>query len=105
MIGNSSSGLVEAASFKLPVVNIGDRQKGRLSSENVISVPCERVAITEAITCATSEAFRQSLTDLVNPYGDGRAAEKMIKVLSEVSLDEGLIQKSFIDSVHANLGP
>ncbi len=85
MVGNSSSGIIEAASFKLPVVNIGTRQKGRIRASNVIDVNCLADDILSAIEMTLSEAFRAGLADLQNPYGDGNAAGKIARVLAERS--------------------
>lgn len=95
MIGNSSSGIIEAASFQLPVVNIGLRQGGRVRGRNVIDVACRRKEILHGINQATSPEFRHSLSDLVNPYGDGRAAERIMRKLKHVPLDETLLLKTF----------
>ena len=84
MVGNSSSGLTEAPSFRLPVVNIGDRQRGRVRAANVIDVPCTRDAILKGIKRATSARFRASLRGMRNPYDrfhDGRASERIKNVL------------------------
>lgn len=97
MVGNSSSGIVEAASFKLPVVNVGSRQAGRIRPRNVVDVECGRHAIGEGIRQATSPEFRDSLVDLVNPYGDGHAAKRIVERLRTVSLDSRLIVKRFHD--------
>lgn len=97
MVGNSSSGIVEAAPFKLPVVNIGTRQKGRTSSANIINSGYDRAEIVKAIQRATSESFRSELVGLVSPYGDGQAAGRIIKVLKETELDHRLLTKSFQD--------
>lgn len=97
MVGNSSSGIIEAASFELPVVNIGTRQAGRLQAENVIQVPCETGAIAEAVNTALSPAFRDTLRGLVNPYGDGYAAERITERLKTVALDDALLRKRFHD--------
>ena len=97
MVGNSSSGIIEAPSFRLPVVNVGDRQKGRLKAANVLDVPVEAGAIRSAIDRATSPGFRSSLSGLTNPYGDGHAAEKIVAVLQRVPLDEHLLVKRFVD--------
>ena len=67
MVGNSSSGIIEAASFHLPVVNIGSRQLGRVRGANVIDTPCQRLEITRAVEQATSTGFRDRLSDLRNP--------------------------------------
>lgn len=97
VVGNSSSGLIETPSFKLPTVNIGDRQEGRTRAINVIDVPPTYEAISEAIKKGLSPAFRDSLKGLTNPYGDGRAGAKIAKRLSEVALDKRLIAKRFED--------
>ena len=97
MVGNSSSGLVEAASFALPVVNIGSRQDGRIRSRNVIDVPAERQAIASGVTKAMSPDFAGTLRGLTNPYGDGDAAQRIVGVLSSVNIDEALLHKSFVD--------
>lgn len=96
-VGNSSSGIMEAASFKLPVVNIGNRQKGRLRPANVIDVGYSRAAITKGIAKAVSPRFRASLRSLKNPFGDGHAAERIVKAISEVALNQRLLAKKFHD--------
>ena len=104
MVGNSSSGIIEAASFKLPVVNIGNRQRGRVRSRNVIDVGYNRVEILKGLKEATSPEFRATLCDLVNPYGDGHAAERIIDHLKKITIDEQLLLKRFYDvgSIDAN---
>lgn len=97
MVGNSSSGIIEAASFKLPVVNVGTRQQGRVRPRNVIDAGHEPAAILDAIRRATSDEFRASLADLQNPYGDGHAAERIVATLAAVPLDRTLIVKRFHD--------
>ena len=100
MVGNSSSGLTEAPSFRLPVVNIGDRQRGRVRAANVIDVPCTRATILQGIKRAISPRFRASLRGMRNPYNrfhDGRASEHIKNVLKNVSLSDDLLKKSFHD--------
>lgn len=98
MVGNSSSGLVEAPSFKLPVVNIGDRQKGRVRAENVIDVfNYKGDTISNAISKALSSSFKASLKGMKNPYGTGDASEKIVKKLNTITLSEKLIKKSFFE--------
>jgi len=97
MVGNSSSGLLEAPSFQLPVVNIGDRQEGRVRARNVLDVGCERSEILQAIVQAASAEFRQSLEGLINPYGDGHAASRIVERLKTVPLNDRLIRKRFFD--------
>jgi UDP-hydrolysing UDP-N-acetyl-D-glucosamine 2-epimerase len=93
LIGNSSSGIMESASFKLPTVNIGTRQQGRERAKNVLDAAEDEASILEAIGLARTTEFRQSLKDLVNPYGEGRAAEKIVEVLTKVPLDHNLLMK------------
>ncbi len=97
MVGNSSSGIVEAASFELPVVNIGTRQSGRVRGPNVIDCDYDRAAIRAAIAQALAPEFRAGWAGLDNPYGDEGAAQRIVAVLREVSLDERLLIKRFHD--------
>ena len=97
MVGNSSSGIIEAPSFHLPVVNIGTRQDGRLRAENVIDVGYGRDDIRRGLAMACSPAFRRTLIGRPNPYGDGRAADIIVTRLREVTLDDRLIRKRFVD--------
>jgi UDP-hydrolysing UDP-N-acetyl-D-glucosamine 2-epimerase len=92
MVGNSSSGIMEAASFALPVVNVGMRQQGRERACNVIDVTAEADAIVRAIEGALRPEFRSGLRGMVNPYGGGTAATTIAKVLATVSLDGLLIK-------------
>lgn len=94
MIGNSSSGIREAPSFKLPVINIGTRQNGRLRASNVIDVDHDVSQIKDALKKVFNDSeFRDSLKDLKNPYGDGTAAKKIVDVLSNIEINQKLIQK------------
>jgi len=92
MIGNSSSGIMEAASFALPVVNVGTRQQGRERAANVIDAPAETEAILDAIHRALNAGFRASLRCMTNPYGDGTAAKTIAHVLTTVPFDGLLIK-------------
>ncbi len=93
MVGNSSSGIMESASFALPTVNAGIRQQGRERARNVIDAPADTPAILRAITQALSPEFRESLRGMVNPYGDGSAATTIVRVLTTVPLDGLLIKQ------------
>jgi UDP-hydrolysing UDP-N-acetyl-D-glucosamine 2-epimerase len=97
MVGNSSSGLIEAPSFRLPVVNIGTRQDGRCRAANVIDCPCERAAIWAAVRRALTPEFRNPLANLVNPFGTGQAAEAIVERLRTVELNDRLLRKRFHD--------
>lgn len=97
MVGNSSSGIIEAASYALPVVNVGNRQAGRVRGKNVIDAPLAANPITHAIEKALSPSFRLPLADLANPYGDGHAAPRIRKVLETVMISPALLAKRFHD--------
>lgn len=97
MAGNSSSGIVEAPSFELPVVNIGTRQKGKVLAANVIDVGYATEEIAAGIRIATSAKFREELRGLQNPYGDGHAGERIIEILRTIPIDDRLIRKKFVD--------
>jgi len=94
LVGNSSSGILEAPSFKRAVVNVGTRQHGRLRAGNVIDVPPERRAIADAIRRALDDReFREKLRTCVNPYGDGHAAERTVEILRTLAIKPALIAK------------
>lgn len=96
MVGNSSSGLIEAPSFDLPVVNIGDRQRGRLRGNNVIDVyEYSEQSISSAIKKALSPEFKSSIKGKKNPYGDGSASLKIVDKLKTLILNEKLLKKPF----------
>jgi len=92
LLGNSSSGIMEAASFALPVVNVGLRQYGRERALNVLDANPNVASILSKIEIAQSTAFRESLQGMTNPYGDGHAAERIVHVLTTVPI-EGLLRK------------
>jgi UDP-N-acetylglucosamine 2-epimerase (non-hydrolysing)/GDP/UDP-N,N'-diacetylbacillosamine 2-epimerase (hydrolysing) len=94
LIGNSSSGIIEAPSFMLPVVNIGIRQQGRERGINVIDVAHDEKAIIDAIKrCLYDTRFKERIKRSKNPYGDGHASERLVKMLSGIVLDKNLLQK------------
>ena len=98
MVGNSSSGIIEAASFELPVVNIGDRQQGRPRAANVIDTPCRSDSIAAAVRKAAAPGFRASLAGLANPYAQDRSAARIIgERLVSVPLEARLYKKGFVD--------
>ncbi len=97
MVGNSSSGIGEAPSFELPVVNIGTRQDGAVKATNVIDVSYSTEDILNGIRRATSQAFRESLIGLRSPYGDGGASERIAAVLRDTEINDRLMRKKFID--------
>lgn len=97
MVGNSSSGIIEAPSFGQPVVNVGTRQQGRVRAANVVDVGNRREEIAAGIERAASPAFRATLAELENPYGDGRASERIVARLRDVELGPRLLEKRFFD--------
>ena len=98
LVGNSSSGIHETASFKVPTVNIGDRQAGRLRPENVIDVSNNEGEIRKGIEKALyNEAFLENVKNCKNLYGDGKSSEKIVKILKEIPLSKELIKKNFVE--------
>ena len=97
MIGNTSSGIGDAPSFELPVVNIGTRQAGFERAINVIDVGYDTAGIDAAIRRATSTEFRAGLRGLVNPYGDGKSSARIAEALRSIPLDDRLLRKKFVD--------
>src|SRR5207244_3795867 len=94
VVGNSSSGLTETPAFRIPCVDIGSRQKGRLRSTNVISVGYEQHAIEEAIkTCLFDLKFREQVLSAANPYDSGDAAGTIARRLAEIQTGKTLLQK------------
>jgi GDP/UDP-N,N'-diacetylbacillosamine 2-epimerase (hydrolysing) len=94
LIGNSSLGLLEAPFLRLPAVNIGDRQEGRQHSDNIISVPHDREAIKKAVRVALfDESFLQKVEACANPFGDGRAGDRIAQVLAETTPDDSVLVK------------
>lgn len=96
VVGNSSSGLTEVPSFKKGTINIGDRQRGRIKAESVIDCEPNRDQIRVAMQRLFSEEFVHVAKQVVNPYGTGGVAEKIIAVMEDCRLD-GILKKSFFD--------
>lgn len=101
VVGNSSSGLLEAPSFKIPTVNIGDRQKGRLKADSVIDCAPVKNQISSAIKTALSSDFKESCKVTKNPYGNGGASEKIIQSLENIDFNH-LLNKSFFNISNLN---
>jgi UDP-N-acetylglucosamine 2-epimerase (non-hydrolysing)/GDP/UDP-N,N'-diacetylbacillosamine 2-epimerase (hydrolysing) len=105
VVGNSSSGLIEAPSFKIPVVNIGDRQKGRIRAANVIDVGPSASEIERGIRLALSPRFRRRLEGLRNPYeprANGATSRLIKDKLKELPVTEAVLKKEFYDVSFAN---
>ncbi len=97
VVGNSSSGITEAPSFKIGTINVGDRQKGRIRAESVIDCDGSSVISIERAFCKLySEKFQKRLPEVTNPYGNGGAAERILKVLQEYDLTN-ILKKTFYD--------
>jgi UDP-hydrolysing UDP-N-acetyl-D-glucosamine 2-epimerase len=97
LVGNSSSGIIEAPSLSLPVVNVGSRNVGREHAENVIFTTPNRAAIISSIRKALyDKKFREKIRKCVNPYGDGKASDRILKVLSKIKIDKKLLQKKIM---------
>lgn len=86
MIGNSSSGLIEAGVYQLPVVDIGSRQKGRLRGPNVIHANPEKIAVRDSLNLALSNEFHFRISQTTSPYGDGKSGQRIIDVLKSWAL-------------------
>jgi len=94
LVGNSSSGIIESSSFHLPVINIGDRQKGRERSINVIDTPHNKQKIKDAINHALHNSeFKKTLKNCRNPYGDGNASQRIVDILSHIRITPDLFKK------------
>ena len=96
VVGNSSSGLAEAPSFKIGTINIGDRQKGRIKASSVIDCEPNKDSILKSFEKLYSKEFQETLKTTINPYGNGCASKKIVEILKSVDL-ENIIKKSFYD--------
>lgn len=94
MLGNSSAGILEAPLLKLPVINVGNRQKGRLHAENVEFVAHDTSAIRAAVQRAVYDStYREAVRRCKNPYGDGRSSPRIAEFLASIPIDEKLLIK------------
>jgi GDP/UDP-N,N'-diacetylbacillosamine 2-epimerase (hydrolysing) len=93
-IGNSSSGLTEAPSFKIPTINIGDRQKGRIKAQSVIDCLPLKEEIVKSISLGLSSEFQEKLLNITNPYGSGGASKKIVEILKNIDL-KNVLKKQF----------
>lgn len=105
LVGNSSSGIMETASFSLPTVNVGMRQQGRERPINVLDAEADSSAILAAVNKAKSAEFRQSLIGMANPYGDGFASETITRILTTVPLSQELLMKRRADDPGSAAAP
>ncbi len=96
-IGNSSSGLIEVPSFKIPTINIGDRQRGRLKADSVIDCEPNAESICSAMKKAQSDEFKAVCLDAVNPYGDGKTSAKVVSAVKKMLNSDVNLKKKFYD--------
>lgn len=97
LIGNSSSGIIESSSFKLPVINIGTRQLGREKAQNVIDVDYSSKEILDALSYIKTDEYQMKLKNCKNPYGDGKASEKICEVINGIEINIDLLNKKFVE--------
>lgn len=96
VVGNSSSGIVEAPSFRIASINIGSRQKGRVRADSTIDVEVEKQQIIDAIATIYTDAFQERLHTVINPYGQGNSSQKLVSIIKSVDLSK-LKSKKFYD--------
>ena len=96
VVGNSSSGLTEAPSFRIGTINIGDRQRGRLKAKSVIDCEPKQQSIQKAFERLYSNAFQEQLASVQNPYGEGGASAAIVKILEKLPFED-LLKKQFYD--------
>ncbi len=96
VIGNSSSGILESPTLKKPVINIGNRQKGRLKAKNIIDCKKNTLSIKKAIEKSLNAKFIKSLSTLRNPFGNGQTSKKSIKIIKKTNLKKLLIKKFYL---------
>ena len=94
LLGNSSAGILEAPYLKLPVINVGNRQRGRMHAENIQFVDHDKDAIVAALKLAIFDtAYREMVLTCTNPYGDGSSSERIAGILAAVDINESLLIK------------
>ena len=98
IIGNSSSGIIEAPSLGIPTINIGDRQRGRVQATSVINCEPTKEDIDKAIRLALTDDFRVVAKETTNPYGDGNTSDRIVKVIRDFVLNDKVnLKKQFFD--------
>jgi len=96
VVGNSSSGIIEAPSFRVGTINIGDRQKGRIRAQSVIDCKPNKAGIRRGFKKLYSSSFQRTLKTVKNPYGKGNAAKKIARIIKTYNL-ENILKKEFYD--------
>jgi len=97
VLGNSSSGIIEAPTFNIPTINIGDRQKGRIQTKSIINCTSKKDAIIESIKKALNVDYINSLNSIVNPYDGGDTSCKIMDILIKVLHSPINLKKKFYD--------
>ncbi|WP_417821478.1 UDP-N-acetylglucosamine 2-epimerase [Terasakiella sp.] len=97
VIGNSSSGIIEAPILKIPSINIGDRQRGRMRTPSILDCSGDITEILAAIQLALNHQFRQSIKNTPSPYGNGNTAQKIINILQQTDWSSNSLKKTFFD--------
>lgn len=104
LIGNSSSGIIEAPALKLAVINIGTRQKGRIRAKNVLDVDYNEKEILKAIKkILYNKEFKNIVKNCSSPYGDGKSSEKIVRILEDLEINDSFLNKKFVDEFSHNL--
>ena len=98
ILGNSSSGIVEAATFSKPVINLGIRQSGKLMPKNIISCKFNTNSILKAIRKIKNKNFKKKLYNIKNPYGDGKSGKRIGKFLKNLEIKKIYFQKNLLPS-------
>tara|TARA_B110000285_G_C15133461_1_gene625223 strand:- start:380 stop:1522 length:1143 start_codon:yes stop_codon:yes gene_type:complete len=94
ILGNSSSGILESSTFKTPCINIGYRQNGRIRAKNVLDIPNpSKKKLMKAFLTINSKKFKKHVSNLKNPYGDGKSSKKIVNILSKIKIDDKLMFK------------
>ncbi len=98
MIGNSSSGIIEAPAIGIPTVNIGNRQKGRLQAASILNCVPEKNEIIQAVRRSQTKEFKEQARNTENPYGDGNVSEKIVQTITEYLYEDRIcLEKKFYD--------
>ena len=97
MLGNSSSGIVEAASFNLPVVNVGSRQDGKFKPKNVINTGYDHQEILRAVKRVMTKNFKNKINKLKNPYESKTNVKRIVNMILNIKIDEKLLRKKFVN--------
>ena len=96
VVGNSSSAFVEAPYLKIPVVNIGNRQKGRIMADNIIVCSNEYQDIVNSIKKSLSNKFKEEVKNIESLYGEGNTSKKIVQILETIKINEVLLKKKLI---------